>query len=291
MREIRENTYVFSSSSESFGRIIAHRSRNGDGCDDVIARLGLNKEDARLIADLNGSSVPNVILLGNRDGRESLVVVLRGLAYEASLCIAVEVYDKPYEVLSMLYAPDHDDFICSRAVNELVLKGTACGFDTSALATVRYILELIALCGVDLGSASNPTLAAIDVLEAVADLVGVRLDVDRTGYGSRISESGAFFNKLCISALICFAMDARAGSLDRLLYAKLSSESDRLTISLEYSPFGDTKCLGGEFISSIAEAYGIPSLLLCDNRAVRLVLAPQCSDIGLVGVKNPLVGF
>ncbi len=290
MRLIRDDSYVFSLSNNSFGKIIAARARScGVAPEGVISdKLEIPKSELDFLYSrfsLFGNS-PIAIVSGEREQKVALFI--RFFSGSTSLCLAVS-FDLPVrDVAAVLRTCFMGELHLSPAIISLASRKKG---DTDPEVYSYVSLMFASLSGLHRVACQTPACAPHLLLDAAMDLcsfldVSLEGDIIRDGDISSIKEAGRVFcGESFAACLTVLGMSARSLSPDRCLHMSVLQGYRDIRIAFDFK--------AGFEIADIAQALR-SSISLCGSELCEeqrenewhFELSPYYSDVGLAGVKQ-----
>lgn len=109
MREIIDELYLFSLSAESFGKIIAQRTRSSESSEveNIFAHLGIDRDEILFLnqTDFSDNKSPRIVVCG-RGGEDHCVLVDTFSSREVPMGLAMEI-PRPCHSLGEAYSEEN----------------------------------------------------------------------------------------------------------------------------------------------------------------------------------------
>lgn len=290
MRLIRDDSYVFSLSNDSFGKIIASRAKScGVAPEGVIFdRLEMQRSELDFLYSrfsLLGSS-PIATVCGEDEQR--VAIFIRFFSGSTSLCLAVSLDFPAYDVAAVLKNCFMGELHLSPAIISLASHNEG-DIDPKAYSYVSDVFASLAgLRRIACAESSGTPHLLLDSAQDLCCFLDVSLEgeVLRDGDISSIKEAGRIFcGEAFAASLTVLGMSARGLSPDRCLKMSLLQgyRDIRIRFSLKAgAEFADT-------VDALRNAMSFCGSELYETRngeEWRLELSPYYSDVGLAGVKQ-----
>lgn len=284
MREIIDNTYIFSTSRQRFGKIIASRSRNKPRTDDVFKHLTLCPEEKSFLD--NAFTVDNkIIAVMGRDER-TVILFVKDFCGVQSLCLAIEIFKCPSAVLKSSLARAVDNIAISDRVCELIQLREVDFYEK--IATEDYLDSLVeAILLESFADFVENTIP--DIVCAAGRLAGIETDVSVAELSNE--DMGVarqpVAGKESLAILAILAMSAREYSATRSLSVTVKRFEFGIAVKASFERGQDGIGDLAEHLSDIASSVEmILSANLTEN-GFECNFLPYVRDVGLVGVKAP----
>ena len=288
LREIIDELYLFSLSAESFGKIIAQRTRTSESSEveNIFAHLGIDRDEILFLNQTDFSTNKGPCIVVCQRGIESHCVLIDIFSpREIPIGLAMEI-PRPCHSLGEAYVGRTQ--MISPSAQRLIDQYEFVDYDPETeIAVARSISAFF-----DLAQAADSDGTVSDKLSnmlcAVTELVCLPIEcsVMREDFCDN-SESILLHSNACLFTAAAMAMAARKYSADRKLYALISQRSDFVSISLAYEG-GENAWRGEKILRDLLDE----SDMICEigSRDGRTVcsMAPCYADEGLAGVKEKM---
>lgn len=290
MRLIKDDSYVFSLSNNSFGKIIVARAKScGVSPGGIIYdRLGIQKHELDFLYSrfsLLGNS-PIAIVCG--EGNQRVAVFIRFFSGSTSLCLAVS-FDLPAcHVAAVLKNCFMGELHLSPAIISLASLEVG---DTDPEIYSYISLMFASLSGLHRIACLKAVCAPHLMLDAARDLcsfldVSLEGDVLRNGDISSVKEAGRIFcGEAFAACLTVLGMSARGLSHDRHLRMRLLQGYRDVRVCFSLKTHSDLT----DIVDALRSSISLCGSELCEinnGEEWQLELSPYYSDVGLVGLKQ-----
>ena len=286
LREIIDDLYLFSCSTENFGEVIAERTRKSEDVSgkNLFDLLGISLAEMQFLSptDVYGGRSPCAVV-GNRDGEDHVVLIDLVSSFELPIGLAMEI-SRPCAGLGA--ALDGRSIKISPSAQKLIDEYALSDLDPMINMSVSAsVIALFEFSATENGS-SGAWSSFSEMLSAVAELVCLPIECtvagDLMGDGD---ETVLLHWNTCKITALAMAMAARRCSPTRRLYALISFKNDFVSVSLAYE-CGDAEWSGERiFVKLIEDGDIVCEICTRDGRKF-CSMAPCYFDEGLVGVKE-----
>ena len=288
MREIIDNLYLFSLSADSYGEVIALRTRGNADTEgeDVFKLLGIGAGELQFLnqTDRHDYNSP-CLVMGRRGGEDHCVLIDIFTSLELPMGLAMEI-PRPCRAIGATY--NGKNWRVSPLAQKLIDKYVSADCDPQTdMSVSRSVASLFDLAQAA-SSDGDISVRLSNMLSFVAELVC--LPIECSVIGEDLCEEGEsilLHANACLFITVAMAMAARKYSPDRKLYALISMQFEFISISLAYECV-DVAWRGERLLRSmIEEGDMICELCMRDGKMI-CSMAPCYADEGLAGVKEQL---
>lgn len=285
MRELIEDLYLFSLSSDSFGNIIAQRTRGefSLGEKNVFEHLGIDHSELHFLNNAYGGNAP-IVLASTRNSEKRAVMFDISSSREIGVGVAMEFF-RPAREIAQAYV-GKEELVSPRA-REILNDFEKIPYDvTSEMSASRSFAGLCSLRGIYDGGEADTSALFRDIFSSVAELVCVPIecafDIDAACFGNGLS---LLHTNACLFITLAMAMAAREYSPQRRLFAVVSERDSFVSVSLGFE-CGETRWQGESLFKSLISDCDLICELCERDGKVICALAPSYADEGLIGVKE-----
>ena len=292
MRELIDNMYLFSLSSDSFGEIVAQRTRESFSFEgkNIFKHLGVVQSELRFLNNTCGDINMPTVIAGVRNGETRLILFDISSSREISLGIAME-FSKPTEAVMQAYV-GREGLISPRA-REVLNTSNDMQYDVAGDMAASLSVACMSALGCEIGAVAERDTVSLfrDILSSVAELVCVPIectfDCNAVNFGNGASLLHA---NACAFVALTMAMAAREHARDRMLRVLVSKREGFVSVSLGFE-CGDRAWQGESLFCKLISDRG----LICNlgERDGRVIcgMAPCYVDEGLQGVKENMTAL
>jgi len=287
LRETIDNTYIFSTSRQRFGEIIASRSRRKPHTNEIFKHLELcSGEEDFLFNALAEDKNKIIAVTGNGERDIAAILFVKDFCGIQSLGMAIEIFKCAPAVLKRSLSFFEGELTVSERVRELVWMERE-DLDASDLPA-EYSDTLSEVCALE-ALATFAESSIYDVVCAAGSIAGINTDVglselpDEKMNVARQPVAG----RETLAILSIMAMAAREYSTTRSLSVAVKCFEFGIAVKASFEM--EQKDLVGfdDHISDIASSSEmILSARQTENR-FECDFLPYIRDVGLVGVKAP----
>lgn len=279
----KNNLHVFSVSRDGEMKIVASTVNAAVEGEDLARACNISRSECDFVWNslFENISVP-IVIVSARGGERKLMIILRNLIFETSVCVAMEM-----NISSLSLFWEADGFLLSPQTRKLMDSD----MPEISLDVWRCMRDVLALTGGSFKDLFDSASSFDDLALCIKHLVGVDISVDAIDPDIVcINDSGRIFlGGFCVVSVITMAVAAKIYSADEKINISACCHSGHIVLSLSYINAKRRVWGGIELIKSIAEAYGVAfDVALSDGKTVCLMI-PEKVDEALRGVKEELI--
>lgn len=286
LRELKDNLYLFSLSTDNYGSVIAQRTRESSCAygKSIFEYLGICESEMRF---LNGSEFSEVhvpvIVVGNRGGNDNLVLIHIPSPPEIAIGIALEI-TAPNYAIGDVYRDNAEAMspLAKRLIESYREESRDPNIEITVSRTLSLLLSLSSKA-TDRGSDGVSQISCL--LYTAAELVCVPIECSVRSEDVGGSDSALLHTSACLFITLAMAMASRRHARDRGLRALISARDDFISLSLAYE-CGDDEWSGSNILRHlIGECQMTCELCAKDGRMI-CSMVPSYVDEALLGVKD-----
>lgn len=286
MRELFDNLYLFSLSSDSYGEIVAQRSCDGLCAEgrNVFEYLGVDRSELLFLNNACGGNKPSV-LIGTRGGEKRVILFEVSSLREINLGVAMELL-KPTMAVARAYVGM--EALLSSKASETLAAFEDMPYDVvGEMSLSRSVAYLCSLRDDPLDHLAKKDTATLfgDIFSSVAEIVCVPIECLFDCNEVSCNATPLLHINACLFAVLAMAMAAREYSPDRRLRAIVSERGSFVSVSLGFE-CGERKWQGERLLREIITDGDLICELCERDGKVICAVAPCYMDEGLQGVKE-----
>ena len=295
MREIKDNAYIVSFAREDVGRIMIDRTDRrclcGQNAFDVLGISGAELDF--LNYELDCKEERCLALVGRTD-RDRAVLLFPSMSYSTAICLAVELSMPIDHVAAVLTSGAFESIVVSDGFRKHIT-GQESVADIDG--TYRYMHDVLSFVSdtcfmKNAATAENP-YRVIEMARSVAYFVGVDVECDvlpcEISYD--YAEVGTVFaGSFLAASLLIVSMMARRYSTRRSFDLLIERRRDNISATFSFESDG----VDDAVLAKLLRAAAASNVYMgCDARegVYSFELFPHYEDVGLIGLKEPLMIF
>ncbi len=287
LRELLENTYIFSEAAGSYGELIACRAiYRADVGENIFKLLGIEKRECDfLLESRSTNSKMPVILRGSRDGKDTAVVFYKTAAY-LPICFAIEVVCDSSALLRNTFGKDLQSACASSSARELLRYGEASEREAYDIAYQLDGISRACMSLFELREARPSSLTECAHQMARAAYVNLHLgEIDERPLF--LLQGKVFVPDACFSVISAMMFAAREHSRDRALTLDIISDGGDMLIRTSFELYGGIDLDFCSYLREITSAYGCLISFYEKDGRLFCELDPFALDFGEYGLKHP----
>ena len=291
MQLLGDGAYVFSVARDTYGKIVACRSKDSARAvgKDLFKHLKMPLTEIRFFEErLFAYGKAKVAAVGETKA----VLFFKDFAYDTSLCFAIAL-DLPMESVSVVMRGFFRDFAISDGLRSAAYEDRefTLSEDKQSYGHLAYVIgKAEALSRLKLQRRAETPIALREVFLSVAELVGVEAECEASvAEGDEFySERPEIFNgRFCTACFLILSIIAHNYSKDGRLCGEFIGGLESLRLCFRFQKRGEGWRDALELLCRIASSTHAMDLdFECIGGSVTVSLVPFYADVGFVGVKQ-----
>ena len=285
----RDGAYVFSVARDTYGKIVACRSKGSQGAvgKDVFKHLKMSLSEVRFFEErLFAYGKIKVAAIGEK----RVVLFFKDFAYDTALCFAIAL-ELPIESAAVVLRGFFLDFAISDGLGAFGGRSFSLQEDKQSYERLaRVVGQAEALSRLKIQRSAETAITLREVFLSIAELIGVEAECDVVvAEGDEFySERPEIFNgRFCTACFLMLSIIAHNYSRDGRICGEFIGGIESLRLCFRFENRGtawrDALDLLGRIASSThAMDFGYESV----GGTVTVNLVPFYADVGFVGVKQ-----